>query len=86
MLFATNKTKETKPSKKVKQNNEKKHNKKKINSTETKIYLFRTFWWQYQEYQEMISTRKCFPKSSRCVMDKGELFSQTLIFIVSTKV
>ena len=34
-LFASNKTKESKHSKKVKQNNEKKHNNKMINSTET---------------------------------------------------
>ena len=44
-LFATNKTKENKHSKKVKQSNENKHNKRMINSAETKIYLFRAFRW-----------------------------------------
>ena len=45
-LFATNKTKELKHSKKVKQSNEKKHNNKMINSTETKFCLFGTFHWR----------------------------------------
>ena len=43
LRFATNKTKESKHSKKVKRNNEKIHDNKMINTTETKIYLFRTF-------------------------------------------
>ena len=45
-LFATNKSEENKYSKKKKQSNEKNHNNKIINSTETEIYLFRACRWR----------------------------------------
>ena len=56
LRFATNKTKEDKHSKKVKRNNEKIHNNNMINSTETRIYLFRTFRWR------LVNIRKIFPE------------------------
>ena len=46
LRFSTNKTKENKQSKKIKRSNEKIHNNKMINSTETKIYLPKMFRWR----------------------------------------